>query len=138
MSGGDFQDPRDYKRFIKEESEKLAKLGMSIEDAMSITAMYGTNTKLITNGMNRILEDSSLPISIKLVLQYAIDYEMALTPADFFVRRTGSVFFDIDWVTKWKEGVIDYMARYMNWDEEEQKRYENELVRSIQESVITQ
>ncbi|MGN7385415.1 glycerol-3-phosphate dehydrogenase/oxidase [Sporosarcina sp. SAFN-015] len=135
LSGGDFRDPRDYKKFIEEESNKLARLGISLEDATSIAAMYGTNTRIIGSLADNVLTDSPLPLSIKLVLQYAIDYEMAMTPVDFFMRRTGAVFFNIDWVNKWKHEVVEYMAAIMGWTAEEKEMHWGELEARIWEAV---
>ncbi|MBB4823265.1 glycerol-3-phosphate dehydrogenase [Sporosarcina luteola] len=135
LSGGDFRDPRDYEKFVSEESRKLASLGVSLEDATSMAAMYGTNTRLIARLADKLLEDSPLPLSIQLVLQYAITYEMALTPVDFFMRRTGAVFFDIEWVRKWKQDVIDYMAEYMEWTSGETLQYARALEERLKEAV---
>ncbi|WP_371811502.1 glycerol-3-phosphate dehydrogenase/oxidase [Sporosarcina sp. Te-1] len=135
LSGGDFQDPRDYDRFISEESRKLASLGMSLEDATSMAAMYGTNTRLIASLADKVLEDSPLPLSIQLVLQYAMTYEMTLTPVDFFMRRTGAVFFDIEWVRKWKQDVIDYMAGFMEWTPGETMQYTRALDERLAEAA---
>ncbi|WP_060207337.1 glycerol-3-phosphate dehydrogenase/oxidase [Sporosarcina koreensis] len=135
LSGGDFRDPRDYKSFIIDESNKLSKLEISLEDATSIAAMYGTNTRIIAGLVDNVLSDSPLPLSIKLVLQYAIDYEMAVTPVDFFIRRTGAVFFDIDWVNKWKQEVVEYMSVIMGWTAEEKEMHWGELEARIWEAV---
>lgn len=136
LSGGEFKTPEEYERFVEEESKKLVQLGMLHEDALSITAMFGTNTVIIEQLAGHTLPNSRLPLPIKLVLQYTLDHEMVLTPSDFFVRRMGAVFFDIDWVNEWKEEVIEYMARYMNWDESQIKAYREELEENIKENVI--
>lgn len=135
LSGGDFKDPRDYERFIESESQILTNLGVAIEDAKSIASSYGTNTRIIASMYNRLLPDSSLPLSIKLLLHYGMEHEMTMTPSDFFIRRTGNVFFNIDWVEKWKEKVIAYMATYMGWSEEEKAAQETALNDEIQNSL---
>ncbi|GKV57351.1 glycerol-3-phosphate dehydrogenase [Sporosarcina sp. NCCP-2222] len=135
LSGGDFHDPQEYDPFIAAESRKLATLGMSIEDATSIAAMYGTNTQVIASLADQVNRDSPLPLSIQLVLQYAMEYEMALTPVDFFMRRTGAVFFDIEWVRKWKHDVIEYMADRMEWTPGETMQYARALDERLTEAV---
>jgi hypothetical protein len=37
---------------------------------------------------------------------YSIEHEMAVKPVDFFIRRTGALFFDIAFVQRWKEAAI--------------------------------
>ncbi|MGG6310489.1 glycerol-3-phosphate dehydrogenase/oxidase [Paenibacillus macerans] len=78
----------------------------------------------------------SLPVEVSAPLRYALEAEMAMTPVDFFVRRTGALLFDIAWVRRWKEPVIAAMARYFGWSEEEKGRYADELERALVEAVV--
>ncbi|MBB4827044.1 glycerol-3-phosphate dehydrogenase [Sporosarcina luteola] len=135
LSGGDFHDPENYYRFVQEESRNLEKLGVSLEDATSIAAQYGTNSRVIAGLIDRVQPLSPLPLSIKLILQYAIEYELVMTPVDFFMRRTGTVFFDMEWVHKWKEDITIYMAECMGWNVEDRINYKKALEESIRESV---
>lgn len=61
------------------------------------------------------------------MLRYAIDEEMAVTPSDFLVRRTGHLFFRIDEVRRYKTAVISYMADCLNWSEEQTVKHTQEL-----------
>ena len=118
LSGGDFFHPSDYPTFIETKARQLSKLGMSLEDGASIAAIYGTNTDAIIDLEKELLIELDLPLPIKLTLHYAIQFEMAMTPTDFFARRTGAIYFDISWVQTWKQPVIDYMERLFNWSSE--------------------
>ncbi|MFC5604353.1 glycerol-3-phosphate dehydrogenase/oxidase [Sporosarcina koreensis] len=135
LSGGDFGQPEDYKRFIHERAEDIAKMGVSLVDARSILATYGTNADSVIRYADQVLDETDLPLSIKLTLHYAINEEMALTPADYFIRRTGAVLFDIDWVNKWKHEVVEYMAGLMGWSPEEKEKHWGELEARIWEAV---
>ncbi len=77
-----------------------------------------------------------LPLEVAVPLKYALDEEMVVTPGDFFIRRTGSLLFDIAWVRRWKEPVIVYMAGYFGWSAEEQARHADELERALLEAVV--
>ncbi|WP_252502060.1 glycerol-3-phosphate dehydrogenase/oxidase [Sporosarcina sp. Marseille-Q4943] len=134
LSGGEFAEPEDYKRFIHERAEEVAKIGISPVDAMSILATYGTNTNTVIGNAGQVLAETNLPLAIKLTLHYAIEEEMALTPADYFIRRTGGVLFAIDWVNKWKREVIEYMAVVMGWTQEEKELHWGELEARIWEA----
>ena len=61
------------------------------------------------------------------MLRYAIEEEMAATPADFWVRRTGDLFFRIDEVRRYKSAVSTYMAEQLGWSEQQAATYEKEL-----------
>ncbi len=72
-------------------------------------------------------KEFELPITLFAELQYALTYEMVVTPVDFFLRRTGAVLFNIHLVNQYKENVIQYMQSYFNWDPEMTERYQREL-----------
>ncbi|MDN4608108.1 glycerol-3-phosphate dehydrogenase/oxidase [Sporosarcina highlanderae] len=134
LSGGDFKNPEDYNQFIHERAQAVAaQSGISQRDATSILATYGTNTDSVTRYAGQVLQETNLPLAIKLTLHYAIEEEMALTPADYFIRRTGAVLFDIDWVNKWKYEVITYMAILMKWSIDETQMHIDELNQRIEE-----
>ncbi|MBO1910621.1 glycerol-3-phosphate dehydrogenase, partial [Microvirga sp. 3-52] len=135
LSGGDFSHPGDYPIFIGTKARKLSMLGMSKEDGASIAAIYGTNTDAIIDLENELLIELDLPLPIKLTLHYAIQFEMAMTPVDFFARRTGAIYFDIPWVQTWKQPVIDYMDRLFEWSPERKEHMREELELRIQEAT---
>ncbi len=134
LSGGDFNNPKHYPSFIAFKAKEITSLGISIEDATNIVALYGTNTDVIVNLANEVLKETELPLSICLTLHYAIKHEMVLTPVDFFMRRTGTIYFDINWVETWKRLVIDYMAQLMEWTVERRKELTKELEMRIAEA----
>ena len=135
LSGGDFTNPKDYPEFIEEQARNLSALGMSIGDGATIAAMYGTNTEDIISLENELYQESELPLPIKLTLHYAVKHEMAMTPVDFFMRRTGTIFFDINWVQTWKQDVIDYMAEIFEWTHERKMKMAEELELRIAEAI---
>lgn len=135
LSGGDFSNPDEYPQFIEKKAMQLLKLGMSIQDGRNIAAMYGTNTDAIIKLENELLQETELPLSIGLTLHYAIKHEMAMTPVDFFMRRTGTIFFDINWVQKWKNPVIAYMGEIFEWTVERKVKMAEELDSRIAEAT---
>lgn len=127
LSGGEFDNPTDYVSYTSEKAKELMKLGLTNNEALALAAMYGTNTDIILGLANKVLKETNLPMIIKLTLQYAIDYEMAITPVDYLLRRTGSILFNISFAEKWKLEVIEYMALVLNWNEETKERMWDEL-----------
>src|SRR5699024_8053557 len=68
-------------------------------------------------------------------LVYAMEYEMAYKPVDFFIRRTGALFFDIQWVHAHKDTVISYMAKVLQWTDEQDAEYRKQLEELLYEAV---
>ena len=62
--------------------------------------------------------------------------EMALTPADFLIRRTNHMLFMRDTLDGIIEPVIAEMARYYGWTTETSTNYKKELETAIAESDL--
>jgi glycerol-3-phosphate dehydrogenase len=115
------------------------KLGLSETEALELARRYGSNTDAVYE-LAKLHKDEAdqagLPVSVLAPLLYAIEQEMAATPADFFIRRTGALFFRIDWVRKWKEPVISFMAQRLGWTQEETLRYADDLEKHLHDAVV--
>jgi glycerol-3-phosphate dehydrogenase len=61
---------------------------------------------------------------------------MAATPVDFFIRRTGAMFFDRKWVEKWQQPVIDIMAKLLHWNADQKNKHTLELKKELKNAVV--
>ncbi|WP_127587786.1 glycerol-3-phosphate dehydrogenase/oxidase [Paenibacillus koleovorans] len=73
---------------------------------------------------------------VRAEVQYAVNEEMAVKPVDFFIRRTGALYFDIEWVKRWKTQVLDWMSDIYGWSSNQTAAYAEELERRLQEAVV--
>ena len=135
LSGGEFHHPSDYVIYTENKARELMKLGLTNKEALAIAAMYGTNTDIILGLEDKVLKETNLPMMMKLTLQYAIDYEMAMTPTDYLLRRTGNILFNISYAQKWKLDVIEYMAIALNWNEETKEHMTDELESQLRQAT---
>lgn len=130
ISGGDVGGSAKFNEFINEASKIGQSSGLSKEEADSLASKYGSNVyrlfDIVKNNADTAKE-FELSITLFAELQYALTYEMVVTPVDFFLRRTGAVLFNIHLVNQYKENVIQYMQSYFNWDPEMTERYQREL-----------
>jgi glycerol-3-phosphate dehydrogenase len=60
---------------------------------------------------------------------------MIVKPVDFFIRRTGALFFDIKWVYEWKEAIIGFMNDALEWTNEEKAIYREELETILNDAI---
>lgn len=51
-------------------------------------------------------------------LRFSMEHEMTLRPTDFYVRRTGRLFYSIESIAKTKDLMISDMADYLQWSED--------------------
>jgi glycerol-3-phosphate dehydrogenase len=61
---------------------------------------------------------------------------MTVQPVDFFIRRTGALFFNIDLVKKWREPIIAYMKDRFSWTSEQAHKVTEQLNVHLSEAVI--
>jgi glycerol-3-phosphate dehydrogenase len=86
---------------------------------------FGVNAKGIFAewASNPNVEDPDYYL-LRSQLNYCIQNEMVITIADFFVRRTGLIYFDIQKVIRYKEKIAAEMQHLFHWEE---KRRTDEL-----------
>ena len=137
ISGGNVGGSQGFEQFISLKEKEATEYGFTIEEGRQLVQRYGSNVNeifLYAKTFDEI-ENVKLPRLVYAQLMYSIEHEMAVTPADFFIRRTGSLFFNINWVRKWKDEVIAYMEDKFGWYKEQTVQYQEELEREIRDAV---
>src|SRR5699024_1591815 len=109
--------------------QKLIELGLTKNEALELAKMYGSNIHLLHDYINNNLKE--LPTVLYAQLKYAIDYEMAMTPIDFFMRRNSSLLYNIEQVKFYKDAVLQLMKKEFNWTNELKSIYDESLKNEI-------
>ncbi len=125
ISGGDFGGSANYNRFMDQAVKRGQLLGFTERESKHLAALYGTNVDEVF--MIPYDENQAMPRILYVKLRYAIEKEMTVKPTDFFIRRTGDLYFNIKNVVDAKKDVLNEMARIFNWTSIEQQSYEKEL-----------
>lgn len=138
VSGGEVGGSKGFKRFRDRKVEEGSALGLDKETAEMLIQTYGSNVdtifELYQEKMGEAEENQVDPI-VFAELVYAIEYELAYKPVDFFIRRTGALFFKINWLKKHKDSVINYMAKTFQWSDDQKQGYVAELEQLMHEAV---
>lgn len=138
ISGGAVGGSEKYPQFLNHKIKEGQQVGLSEKEAAVLIRRYGSNIDKLYAKVDlyrQVAEEYSLPLSLLLSLEYAIEYEMAVKPVDFFIRRTGALFFDMASVQQWKDIVIKYMALKLNWSEEVKLTYAADLEQEINAAI---
>lgn len=136
ISGGDVGGSSNMKRFMSEAIEKGQSHGFPEQESRHLAALYGTNVdKVLAIPFEA---HTAIPRILYVKLRYAIDNEMVAKPTDFFVRRTGDMFFNIANVKDGKKDVVEEMAFIFGWSDEERHQYENDLLKEISIATTVQ
>ncbi|MBE4907681.1 glycerol-3-phosphate dehydrogenase/oxidase [Bacillus luteolus] len=138
ISGGDVGGSEGFKIFVINKRKAAKEMGLSDQTANKLIYRYGSNVDIIFN-LYKNDKDKAKAANLDPVvyasLRYAIDHECAYKPIDFFNRRTGAIFFEIDWVREHKDSVTQFMKKEFNWTDEQEDEYKNELDQLIYEAT---
>ncbi|WP_100402993.1 glycerol-3-phosphate dehydrogenase/oxidase [Bacillus sp. FJAT-42315] len=133
ISGGDVGGSSNFEFFIHKKENEAVSFGLTKEQGRKLTQMYGSNVDELFK-VAATNEQQALPTDIYAQIVYAIQHEMVAKPVDFFIRRTGAVFFNIEWAKTYKKDIIQLMAERLGWDEQTATRYEAELDQEIKDA----
>ncbi|WP_368503351.1 glycerol-3-phosphate dehydrogenase/oxidase [Alkalihalophilus sp. As8PL] len=138
ISGGDVGGSKGLEPFVETKAEEATQYGLTKEEGRKLAAMYGSNVDKLFHYAKAFDMEKSTNLSryVYAKINYAIHEEMTVKPSDFFIRRTGALFFDIDWVRTWKEQILSYMKHELAWTEKETSHYRAELEKEICDAVI--
>lgn len=136
LSGGKIDDSISYQQFISTKINEGIALGLTQNEAELISKRYGSNCDAVYALLEKLKnEQHELPLFIRAQLKYAIQYEMCVKPTDFFIRRTGSLYFEIETVKRFKTLVAQYMQMNLGWTDDVYKTYLSELESALNEVV---
>ncbi|RZS99782.1 glycerol kinase GlpK [Aquimarina brevivitae] len=129
-------DENDVKRYTQIVAERLQKFG--VEDsyfAVYLIANYGKQTDFILDKINYFLNEDIEARLIRAELWYTINYEMVNSLADFFVRRTGRLYFNIHTIRKYRGIVQNDFIKYLGWDEQRLAKENEDLDLLLQDAT---
>jgi len=108
---------KEVQDYQKELEKSLSKVGINDNYyAWYLCSTFGKKANKIIEKFNYI-DGSAEERLIRAELWYCIHYEMTNSLTDFFVRRTGRLYFNIDSVSKYLQVVLKDCIDYLEWDE---------------------
>lgn len=135
LSGGPFQNYKSVNLYIEQVVKNLKNHGFTKTDAAYLVHNYGKQTDVIIDKFNELKDDDYLLRLLKAETWFTIQHEMTCTPTDFFMRRTGRLFFDKPSVDAYKHEILKEFSNYYNWSDAENQKYLKELESKIEIAV---
>ncbi len=127
LTGGPFLNYKAVKIYIKQILKLIKPFGLTKKEAKYLVYNYGKQTDIVLDKFEEINEDNSEKRLLKAEIWFTIQHEMTCNPTDFFMRRTGRLFFDKPSVDNYKTLVLDEFSSYFKWDEKTIKNEKIEL-----------
>ncbi len=136
LSGGEFGTHTAVDDYKAEVFETIKAQGFDAFEADYLVSNYGKQTDEVLESFFEGLEEGRAPqwAMLSAELDFTLHREMAHTPLDFFSRRTGRLYFDIQSVKQWQDQVLAEFITQFNWDEEKAQKERKRLERAIYEA----
>lgn len=121
INGGDFASAQKVNEYIQQVSQQLQTEGLDAYVAEYLVSTYGTQTQAVIALYNQLKavqgnEKPSLLI-VLAELHFCLKNEAIFTLDDFFNRRTGRLYFDIQSVKELAEPIAQEMQIQLGWTE---------------------
>ena len=127
LSGGAFKNSSEVKSYTDAIQNRIAEVDFNRKDAEYLVHNYGKQTDIILQKFDDIMHDNMQEKMIKAEVWFAINYEMATNPTDFFMRRTGRLFFNSESVHQFKNFVLSEFKTAFSWDIKTTENHQKEL-----------
>lgn len=103
--------------YLKHLEKELKSLNINdTYHAWYLCTTYGTQSDIIIDKSKDFNNTNALERLIRAELWFCIHYEMANNLTDFFVRRTGRLYFNIHSIKKYLDIVLTDITQYLDWD----------------------
>lgn len=136
VSGGDI-DPNNVDATLSFFAKQGIESGLSKAEAEQIANLFGSNAARVFSQIGKIEAAPGLTLAETISLHYSMNEEMTLTPVDYLLRRTNHLLFHHDTIDDVKKVVINEMARYFEWSDEEREAQAKKLQETIDEASLT-
>ena len=136
LSGGTFSNFSEVKSYTDAIYNRIAEVDFDEKDAQYLVYNYGKQTDIILKKFDEFVDENQQEKMIKAEVWFTIKYEMTCTPTDFFMRRTGRLFFNSQSVILYKTFVVSLFKEHFSWNEKTMEKHQLELEEKLK-SIIT-
>lgn len=114
LSGNNnFKKFKHVKKYIDQVYSEIKEEGFTKHDAWFLVTNYGKQTSKILETYATLVDEDKYVRLAKAELAFGIDYEMVQNPMDFFIRRTGRLYFDIESIRTLMEPLMaDFQSKF--------------------------
>jgi glycerol-3-phosphate dehydrogenase len=133
LRGNDFNNYSDVQKYIQQVKIKLQPLGLG-QYSHYLVQNYGSQTNFILEHVNQNLEDNTDLALAKAEGWFCMTYEMVVEPSDFFVRRTGMLYFNRPRMERVMMPLLEMFKISYQWDDSKTAQEIQKLTAIVQRS----
>jgi glycerol-3-phosphate dehydrogenase len=134
FTGGPFKNAEEVYEYRSQIEKMLDKFDLDKYYAAYLVANYGRQSDAILEKFQEINEND---VEVRLGLSelwFGVHHELVFNSKDFFMRRTGRLYFDIKSIEKLIDPVILALKNYFCWNDEKVVSEKKELEKMIHEA----
>ena len=133
LCGNEFKKFKHVKKYIAEVFERIKVDGFTQHDAWFLVTNYGKQTETVLELYQKRKEKDNPTKLILAELQFGIEHEMVQDPMDFFIRRTGRLYFDIDSIRTYMDIVLKEFKTIFKTDDAKILEWKETLMTELKE-----
>ncbi|MCM5662425.1 glycerol-3-phosphate dehydrogenase/oxidase [Galbibacter mesophilus] len=131
LCGGPWESFAEVKAYSDQIFTSLDSDGFTKRDAWYLTTTYGKQMDIILDLFNHFEDDDAMARLLKAEFHFTIKYELLQNPLDFFIRRTGRMYFDIDSVKKYSPMIVKEYQTVFQLKEEDYSFWMQRILEEI-------
>ena len=117
LSGAEFYSDAHFSSSLGNFLGSAQAMGFAENLTQPLFEKYGTNAIKIVERAAHITHDRSEPL-LRAEIEYCCNHEMTQTLSDFFIRRTGSLYFNRQEIPKILDLAAKVMSEILGWSDE--------------------
>ncbi|MBU2995716.1 glycerol-3-phosphate dehydrogenase/oxidase [Cellulophaga baltica] len=128
-----FKNAKEVKEYILEITSRIQADGFKAHDAWFLVTNYAKQTEVVLETY-ALINDKDIKVRLaKAELLFCIHYEMIQNPMDFFIRRTGRLYFDIESIRYLMDPILEEFKKVFKLSDNKIEDYRQELEHEIDE-----
>lgn len=122
-----FSGAKAVQQYVQRLEKAVSERGLDSYYGWYLTTVYGEQSQAILDKMPEFSSDSPAIALARAEAWFTTHHEMVNSASDFFVRRTGRLYFDIDSIAEVRTFIMQDFQEYLEWDLERRQKEEEEL-----------
>ena len=132
LCGNEFKKSKHVNKYIGEVYHRIKEDGFSKYDAWYLVTNYGKQTETILQTYSSFKNKEAHLRMLRAELQFGIANEMVLNPMDFFIRRTGRLYFDIESIRSYLKPLLEDFKKAFGYGEEQLLEFKEKMEEELE------
>lgn len=131
LVGSDFKKFKQVEKYLSTIKERVKKEGLTDYDAWYLVTTFGKQSDMILDIFDVLKVTDPHEKLIRAEVQFTLQYEGVNTPMDFFIRRTGRLYFNIEQMQDYLDAVLEEFKSFARASEKDLKKWKKRLQQEI-------